>query len=143
MNLNYAERSEGCKYAEEARKSLETAKLGGRMLPHMWGEVKLSSGRRIVWELTSCKSSLLGKGNLAYHWKKNGWIKTNRGDKEFCYWCLSTYYYDKNDQCWGMFNPTVIKGENRINFKNMLEPTEINAIYLLTKMIQMAEEAGA
>lgn len=134
MNLNYE---------EKARKSLETAKLGKRMLTHMWGEVELSSGCRIVWELTSCKSSLIGKGSLAYHWKKNGWIKTEKGDKEFYYWSLSTYYYGKDGYCWGKFNPTIIKGENRLNFENIIAPTETNAIYLLTKMIQMAEEAGA
>ena len=126
-------------FKEQAAASLEAATLNkARPEPHRWGEIYLSDGTRLVWELCSCKGSFKCKSDLAYHWARNGWIK-REGRDMFFYWNLSTYFYDKDGTCWGRFNPQIIKGQNKINFKWLLESTESNALKLLTKMIEMAE----
>lgn len=77
---------------------------------------------RIVIELTVTEHDKGNKNDLMNLWIKHGYIK------EFIPETINimVYVYDEAGNCWGKYNPQIIKGENKINFKWMLANTPEN-----------------
>mgnify|MGYP003299759885 CR=1 FL=1 len=77
---------------------------------------------RIVIELTVTEHDKGNKNGLMNLWIKHGYMT------EFIPETINimVYVYDESGNCWGKYNPQIIKGENKINFKWMLANTPEN-----------------
>lgn len=91
-------------------------------------EEKNHKGEKIQVEFV--KSS----GSLAKIWFEKGYT-----DKLLdTYWSVDVFATEENGHCWGKYNPTIKKGEYKLNFKWVLEATEENKQKILNEIIKRA-----
>ena len=78
-----------------------------------------------------------GKTSLPYLWYKHGYIDHILQT----WWNMEVYVSDANGNCWGKYNPTVVEGQNKIDFNWMLEATDRNADRLIEECVRRANHA--
>ena len=78
-----------------------------------------------------------GKTSLPYLWYKHGYIDHILET----WWNMDVYVTDAKGDCWGKYNPTIIEGKNKIDFKWMLEATPENADRLIAECVRRANHA--
>ena len=98
---------------------------------------KNAKGERLVVEIGYCENHGKGKSDLPWLWFKKG------RTKEFMpeWWNVSTYVYDKDNRCYGGYNPTEKFDYNLkrgvINFDWHLSATEDNFKKLLEEVLRL------
>lgn len=78
------------------------------------------------------------KSNLINIWYEKGWIKKPLND----YWSIEVYATDKKGFCWGRYNPQILPGTTKLNFKWILEATEENKAKILEEIERRAFKGG-
>ena len=84
-------------------------------------------------EINFCKS--LGNGSLPDLWFKKGMIST----KLDYYMIIHTYCTDKDNDCYGYYNPQV-KKQSKLNFDYVLSTNQSNLNKLIDKAIEMYQK---
>lgn len=89
---------------------------------------------KIIIELTVTKHDKKNKRGLMNLWVKNGYMP------EFIPETINieTYVFNDAGECHGRYNPQVIKGQNKINFKWMLENTPENEKRIIREIKRQA-----
>lgn len=97
-------------------------------------EEKNYKGEKIQVEFTKCIVDSNSKSSLPYLWFEKGYT-----DKLLdTYWSVDVFATEENGHCWGKYNPTIKKGEYKLNFKWVLEATEENKQKILNEIIKRA-----
>ena len=73
-------------------------------------------------------------GSLAQIWFEKGYTSKLLNT----YWSVDVFATEENGHCWGKYNPTIKKGEHKLNFKWVLEATEENKQKILNEIIKRA-----
>ena len=93
-------------------------------------------GETIVVELTNVFPDNSSKSSLPVLWKKHGYTKELLNS----YISVDVYVTDKKGNCWGKYNPQIVKGQNKINFDYMLEVSRPNRSKILNAISKLAFE---
>ena len=98
-------------------------------------------GERVIVEVSECHPSSAkgwGKNDLPTLWAKKGWTDGVLPS----YLCTHTYVYDKDGQCWGMYDPQdMLSWDGKryvINFDWMLPVSDENRDRLLAEVVRRA-----
>lgn len=91
------------------------------------------AGEKVQVILEKCENPG-GKHSLPRMWYKEGLIDHILQT----YWYMEVYVTDVFGNCWGKYNPTIIEGKNKIDFRWMMEATEENAKLLIDECMRRA-----
>lgn len=91
-------------------------------------------GETIVVELTNVFPDNSSKSSLPVLWKNHGYTKELLNS----YISVDVYVTDKKGNCWGKYNPQIVKGQNKINFDYMLEVSRPNRSKILDAITKLA-----
>lgn len=93
-----------------------------------------AAGERITVDLSPITPDAHDRNSLPSLWYQHGFTKTLLPS----YWVVDVYATEENGNCWGRYNPQVIPGQNKINFKWMLPATAENRDALLAEIVRRA-----
>lgn len=94
-------------------------------------------GELIQFEITKITNDG-SKYNLINIWYKKGLIKKPLKD----YWSVQTYVTDKKGNCLERYNPQILPGTTKLNFKWILEATEENKQEIIEEIERRAYQYG-
>lgn len=94
-------------------------------------------GELIQFEITKITNDGR-KSNLINTWYKKGWINAPLKN----YWSVQTYITDKKGNCLERYNPQILPGTTKLNFKWILEATEENKEKILEEIERRAFKGG-
>lgn len=95
--------------------------------PNLKGEV-------VQFYICKVEFNVKNKNSLPHIWYKAGMT-----DKILpSYWAIQVYVTNKDNLCYGRYNPTINRDECKLNFEWVLEATEENKQKLIDKITELS-----
>lgn len=113
-----------------------------QITPFCWDVIlpgETPKGETVHVSLCKCIDDPKSKRSLPALWKKHG-VTPKRLST---WWAVDCDVYQPDGSCWGRYNPQVIPGQSKINFKWMLPATQENAMLILAEVVRLANGGKA